>query len=89
VRGHTKFYLFKVKMAPTKSVHMVESQQVHLLDFMISHPLFARGKFFALNGREKNNAMWDTLARQLNSHGGGCTKEVSKWKEVGVIAHMI
>jgi hypothetical protein len=72
-------------MAPTKSVHMIESQQRFLLDYMVAHPLFAKGKFLQTNGREKNNAMWDALAKALNSQGGGCTKDSGKWREVGMI----
>jgi hypothetical protein len=39
-------------MAPTKSIHVSESQQNEVLDYMEQHPLFAHGKLLDLNGRE-------------------------------------
>jgi hypothetical protein len=69
-------------MAPTKSVQMIESQEEALLNYMINHPAFAHGKYLETNGVAKTRLVWAALGKSLNSHGGGCTKEPLKWRDV-------
>ncbi|XP_046409057.1 uncharacterized protein LOC124173741 isoform X1 [Ischnura elegans] len=60
-----------------------ERQVEAMVEYFISHPHVASGKFVGMNGREKLVGSWEELAVELNSLQNPMAKEknVKSWKE--------
>jgi hypothetical protein len=55
-------------------------QREHLIDFMLTNPKFAAGRFIGPMGHEKSNKTWAMITEKLNLEGPCKTTE--QWKKV-------
>lgn len=73
------FYFFHV----SENTRLTAAQKERLIDFMFTHPDFARGQLRSANAHAESDGLWTELNDILNNLGP--PKDVGKWKTVRLL----
>lgn len=58
------------------------TQLEELLEYLTTHTALAKGVGLGARSKETIDREWNDLARKLNAHGSGSSKNGQRWKRV-------